>query len=436
MKKRWMGALVALTATIALVGMACGNGGTAKAAAQTPAAKSGNAGAPVELNALFMKQAGYSEEDITAMTAEYTKANPNVKVNLTFVAYEELEPKILASYSSGGYDVVLGDCIWPPKFSQAGVVLDVTSRMSSVNTQDIFKGAMDSVAYQGKYYGMPWLNDCKYLFYNKAMLQKAGFSAPPATWDELETMAKAIKAKGIVKYPIAWSWSQAEALICDYTVLSEAFGGGMISADGKPALTAEGNQKALDFMVRSLKEGLTNPKSTEMLEDDVLNTFVAGNAAFGLNWTYMYAAAKDPSKSKIGDAVGIAPIPGSAAVKSATVNGGMPLMITSGSKNPDAAWNYILYLSSVDVQKKYAKNALPIWKSLFDDPAVVATNPEVVQVSKIQYDYIKNRPQVPYYGELSTELQKDIQSALLGKMSSKDALATAQKLAVSLAEKK
>jgi multiple sugar transport system substrate-binding protein len=391
---------------------------------------------PVELNALFMKQAGYSEDDITSMTNDFMKANPKLKVNLTFVAYEELEPKILAAYSTGGYDVVLGDCIWPPKFSKAGVVLDVSSRMAKVETKDIFQGALDSVSYGGKYYGMPWLNDCKYLFYNKAMLKKAGFDAPPATWEELATMAKAIKAKGIVKYPVAWSWSQAEALICDYTALSESFGGGMVGADGKPAITADGNLKALEFMVKSLKDGITNPKSTEMLEDDVLATFVAGNAAFGLNWTYMYAGAKDPAKSKIGNDVGIAPIPGSAGVKSATVNGGMPLMITSGSKHPDESWNYILFISSKEVQKKLAKNALPIWKSLFDDPAVVATSPDVVGVSKVQYDYIKNRPQVPYYGELSTELQKDIQTALLGKIEPKAALEAAQKKALELAAQK
>jgi len=421
MRTRWM--LAALAVLIAFTLMA---GGCGKAAPK----------GPVELNALFMKQAGYSEDDIASMTNDFVKANPKVKVNLTFVAYEELEPKILAAYSTGGYDVVLGDCIWPPKFSKAGVVLDVSARMAKVDTKDIFQGALDSVSYGGKYYGMPWLNDCKYLFYNKAMLKKAGFNAPPATWDELASMAKAIKAKGIVKYPIAWSWSQAEALICDYTALSESFGGRMIGSDGKPAITADGNLKALDFMVKSVKEGITNPKSTEMLEDDVLATFVAGNAAFGLNWTYMYAGAKDPAKSKIGGDVGIAPIPGTAGVKSATVNGGMPLMITSGSKHPDEAWSYILAISSKDVQKRLAKNALPIWKSLFDDAAVVATSPEVVGASKVQYAYIKNRPQVPYYGELSAELQKDIQSAVLGKVSPQAALETAQKKALEFAAQK
>ena len=50
------------------------------AASQAPAAVSG------EVSALFMKQAAYSEEDVTAMIASFTAANPGVKVTPTFVA--------------------------------------------------------------------------------------------------------------------------------------------------------------------------------------------------------------------------------------------------------------------------------------------------------------------------------------------------------------
>ena len=38
----------------------------------------------VTLNALFMKQAGYSEDDVTAMTQAFTEAT-GIKVNPTFV---------------------------------------------------------------------------------------------------------------------------------------------------------------------------------------------------------------------------------------------------------------------------------------------------------------------------------------------------------------
>ncbi len=43
--------------------------------------------AETSLNALFMAQAAYSEADVRAMTEAFTKANPDIKVNLEFVPY-------------------------------------------------------------------------------------------------------------------------------------------------------------------------------------------------------------------------------------------------------------------------------------------------------------------------------------------------------------
>ena len=90
----------------------------------------------VTLNALFMKQAGYSEDDVVAMTQAFTEST-GIQVNPTFVAYEELAPKILTSAASGGYDVILGDCIWPAQFAKAGIVLDVTDRVDELDLDDI-----------------------------------------------------------------------------------------------------------------------------------------------------------------------------------------------------------------------------------------------------------------------------------------------------------
>jgi multiple sugar transport system substrate-binding protein len=393
---------------------------------------SGPSSGPVTLNGLFMKQAGYSEDDVTAATKEFQAANPGITVNLTFVPYEQLEQKITTSAEAGTYDVVLSDGPFTAKFAKSGLVQSVPE-LADADVKDIFAGAIDSSVYQGKLYGMPWLNDVKYLFYNKAMLAKAGFKEPPKTLDEMLAMAKTLKAKKIVEYPIAWSWSQAEALMCDYTVLTADFGGSMFDAGGKPTLTSDANKKALSFMVSSIKDGLTNPKSTEFIEDDVGNVFTAGQAAFALNWTYMYAWAKDPAKSKVVNDVGIAPVPGTAGVASATVNGGQPLAITKGSKHPVEAWKYILYLTGRDFQKKYSKNSLPIWKSLYADADVVANNPEVVATAKVQYEYIANRPKVPYYSNFSSQMQASLQQALLGKKTPDAALAEAQTMAEGLA---
>jgi len=103
-------------------------------------------------------------------------------------------------------------------------------------------------------------------------------------------------------------------------------------------------------------------------------------------------------------------------------NGSMALCVTSGSKNQKAAWSYVSYLTSADTQNKYAKNSLPCWSASYDDAKVVETNPKVVPVAKKALAELIERPQVPRYNEISQVLQAELQNALLGKKTPKQAL--------------
>ncbi|MGO8692804.1 MAG: extracellular solute-binding protein [Rectinemataceae bacterium] len=386
----------------------------------------------VVLNALFMKQAGFSEEDITAGTKDFMDKNPDIQVNLTFVAYEDLEQKILTAAAAGGYDVVLSDGPFTAKFAVGGIVKEIPP-LAAADKADIFPGALDACEYLGKYWGMPWINDVRYLYFNRKMLGQAGFGHAPVSLDEMLAQAKVLKAKKIVEYPIVLPWNQAETLTCDFTTITALFGGAM-AKDGKPTLDDAANRKALQWMVQAVKDGLVNPKSITYGEDDINGVFAGGNAAFMFNWTYAYGVANDPSQSKVVGDVGIAMIPGNGNVKSATVNGGQPLSIASGSKHPNEAWAYILYMTGKDFQRAHPANSLPIWRSLYTDPDVVKSNPDVVAVAKTQYDYIVNRPKVPYYSAFSSMLQVKIQEALLGKKSADQALKEAQSEAESLSQ--
>nr|WP_307273157.1 extracellular solute-binding protein [Labrys wisconsinensis] len=386
-----------------------------------------SAAAAEELSALFMSQAAYSESDVRAMTAAFEKANPGTTVKLEFVPYEALYDKIVASKAAGsaGYDVVLYDVIWPANFAENGVLADVTDKVAAMDKSQVFDGAWATVTYGGKYYGMPWILDTKYLFYNTEMLQKAGISAPPKTWAELNDQAKIIKDKGLVQYPIVWSWSQAEAVVCDYTTLTAAFQGEFFK-DGKPAFDKGGSLDAVKYMVDSLKSGLSNPNSKEYLEEDVRKVFSAGDAAFALNWTYMYQMAQKPEESKVVGKVGVVPAPGVAGkTQASAVNGSMGLGITASSTKKDLAWKYIAYMTSQPVQNQYAQLSLPIWKSSYTDPAVTKGQEPVVAAADVSIGIMASRPQSTSYPELSTLLQTAIQNALTGKATPEAALADA-----------
>ena len=371
--------------------------------------------AETTINALFMSQAAYSEQNVRDMTDDFMKANPDIKVNVEFVPYEGLRDKTLLSQGAGaGYDVVLFDVIWPAEYAENKVLVDVTDRISGDMKKAIMPGAWTTVDYKGKAYGMPWILDTKYLFYNTEMLKKAGIAAPPKTWDELISQAKIIKDKGIVDYPIVWSWAQAEAVICDYTMLLASYGGNFLTDDGKPAFQSGGGVEALDYMVKSVEAGVTNPNSKEYLEEDVRRVFSSGQAAFALNWTYMYNMANDPKESKIAGNVGVVPGPGvSGKLEASAVNGSMGLGITAASKHPDEAWKYILAMTSQKTQEKYAQLSLPIWSAWYDNPKVDKSQEPLIAAAKVGLAAMYPRPTTPKYQELSTAIQQAIQSALL-----------------------
>lgn len=386
-----------------------------------------------KITALFMQQAGYSEADIRAMTTDFTAKYPKITVEPTFVAYEALHDKIVAAAPAGTYDVVLIDVIWPAEFGSKKIVTDVTSQFPAAWKTDMLGGALKTAEYQGKYYGVPWILDSKYLFYNTEMLGKASVEASTlSSWDGVLAAAQKIKDAKLVKHPLIWSWKQAEALICDYTQLLGAFGGKFLSDDYKSvAFDTGGGLQALQWMKKTIDDGLTNPNSLESLEEDVRKVFSEGSAAMALNWTYMFNAANDPAQSKVAGKVEVMPTP-TGTGGSPGVNGSMALCVSSGSKNQKAAWTYISYLTSSEVQNKYAKSSLPCWGKSYDDPAVVSVAPKMVAAAKKELGSLISRPEVPRYNEISQILQAEIQQALLGKKAPEKALADAAGQAKSL----
>src|SRR6266487_3831041 len=115
-----------------------------------------------KITALFMQQAGYSEDDIRAMTADFSKANPKITVEPTFVAYEALHDKIVAAAAAGTYDVVLIDVIWPAEFGSKKMVTEVSGDVPEAWKSGMLGGALTTAKYQNKYYGVPWILDFNY----------------------------------------------------------------------------------------------------------------------------------------------------------------------------------------------------------------------------------------------------------------------------------
>ncbi len=359
----------------------------------------------------------------TPLLDDFTKAT-GIKVNQTIVQYNERLNKInTAVNGGGGFDVVQMDTIWTAQFASAGWVDDLTDRITADIKKDVPESSLSAVTYQGKLYGMPLFNSAKHLFYNAKLTKDAGFDKPPTTLDEFVAQAKATTKPG--QWGSVWGWKQAEGLICDWiAIMFTKKGAQILDGNGKAVFNTMGGTEAVQWMVDLLyTHKVADPASLEYTEDDVKKAFFTGTVALTYNWEGVLPDGNDPAKSKAAPNVKIDLLPGSADVKSSSVNGSEGWAILKNTTNKDNAWKLLEYMASPAWQKKAAVIAgdYPILSSLYTDPDL-AKQVQDFPLYGEQFKYLATRPQVANYAQASDSIQKHMHEALLQKATPKDAM--------------
>ena len=89
-------------------------------------------------------------------------------------------------------DVIRFDRYAVTEWAARGAFADLTEFLKTDNelrAEDFYDSCWNEVVFKGGVFGIPEKVDNRALFFNKDLLARAGYSAPPATWEELETMA-------------------------------------------------------------------------------------------------------------------------------------------------------------------------------------------------------------------------------------------------------
>jgi multiple sugar transport system substrate-binding protein len=355
-------------------------------------------------------------EDFTNVTG--------IRVNQTIVQYNQRLHKIQTAVQGGGeFDVVQMDTIWTARFAAAGWVDDLTGRITDTIKQDVPAAVLGAGTYNGKLYGMPLFNSAKHLFYNAKLLKEAGFDHPPVTLDEFVAQAQETTRPG--QWGSLWSWKQSEALICDWiSLMFTQPGAQLLDSHGKAVFNTMGGIEALQRMVDLLyQHKAADPASLESTEDDVRKMLQIGIYALTYNWEGVLPEANDPRQSKAAPNIRVALLPGGSGVKSSSVNGAEAWAILAQSRRYEAAWKLIEYMASPAWQKKAALIAgdYPILASLYSDPEL-QKNVQDFAIYGEQFRYLVGRPQLTDYARKSDIIQRHLHTALLRKVSPKEAM--------------
>jgi ABC-type glycerol-3-phosphate transport system substrate-binding protein len=171
--------------------------------------------------------ASESQAPFFQFVADMFEEQVGYPVQIVSQAYDQTHEVIVTAAAGGStsFDLPVIDTVYVASYAAIGIVEPLDAYAPQEFFDQHTESSMDMMTYQGVPYALGGGYNYKYFFYNQRMLEAAGFSEPPATWDELIEMSKVMQEMGVAAYPLAWGWSQAEGLICDYTLLLNAFGG-------------------------------------------------------------------------------------------------------------------------------------------------------------------------------------------------------------------
>ena len=301
--------------------------------------------------------------------------------------------QLLAS-GAGGPDVYGVDVVWTGMLGEYFVDLKPYFA-DELSAQ--FPATVKSYMVGDKLVVMPRGAGIGILYYRTDLLQRYGYRAPPATWDELGTMAARIqageRARGNKKFwGYVWQGAPAEALTCNALEWQASEGGGRIIEDDKTI--SVNNPQAIRAWQRAARwvGSISPPSVVAYKELDSLNVWVAGDAAFMRNWVVAYTdgqAAGSPIRNKFD----IALLPAGRAGSMGTL-GGTGAAVSRFSAHPSEALRLVRYLTSSEVQLKRFQviSDIPTRPALFERPEVLAVNPHFALLKQALQNGVVSRP--------------------------------------------
>lgn len=352
----------------------------------------------------------------------------NERAEFQLVPYEQQTQMFLAALSAGDApDVMSLDIVLHPYFNSLGAFADLTDRLDSLAYRDALpEGMLQLGKREGRYYGIPYTVDLSALIWNKDLFEEVGLDPekPPVTWDEVIEYGKKLTADfdgdgDTDRYGFAMVGSSAGWQMFGFLPIIWSNGGRLLSEDGTEVLIDSPEAiEALDFWVSLIQEHEIAPKNSATWQfSDVYNSFVTERVGMMLSGNFNIMSFKQDAPEIN---YGITYIPKAPGGEHASFSGGNLIAMSSSTKQPDLAWEFIEFSLSEDVQVEvWAKNgALPVRTDLyenkyFDEEPIFKVFGDILEVSRAPYS--------TKYNELYAPMLTAMQRAMMGEISPEQA---------------
>ena len=331
--------IMILTATLAAATMlaGCSTGGS------TSSASAKQAKGPITI--------WYSNnpDEVTwgkATVASWNAANPKEKVTGQEIpAGTTSEAVIGAAITAGTTPCLIYNTapVAVPAFQKQGGLVDLSTFPDGAKYIKARSGATAAqyASADGDFYQMPWKSNPVMVFYNKAIMKKAGIdpaNPPLATYDQFLATSRAIVTSGAAKYAVYPSPASDyfQSWFDFYAMYAAESGGKQLLENGKSTFTNKAGTSVANFWRTVYKEKLAGnePYTGDAFADGITGMALAGPWAIksykSLDW-------------------GVAPIPtsaGTTAAKTHTFADSKNIGMYSSCKATGTAWDFLKYSTS------------------------------------------------------------------------------------------
>jgi multiple sugar transport system substrate-binding protein len=341
--------------------------------------------------------------------------------------------KLRTEFQAGGgeIDVIGGDTIWPIQFAAQGWVQDLSDNFPASEQNKFLPAPIQASIYEGAIYGVPWFEDAGLLYSRSDLLEQAGYSAPPETWDELKEMALKISQDKGIPNGFVFQGKNYEGGVCDALEYIRTHGGDVLSnvTSGDVVIDSPEATAGLETYHSMITDGVA-PKAVANMDETIsVPVFGNGEAVFLREWPGTYGDIAGGAYKIKKEQVAVSPIPVDPGNESSSTLGGWTFMINAQTDMPDEAWEFVKFMTSYESFKYRAIEGgyISARKAILDDPAVQEAIPTVKLAKDVLLEYATSRPVTQYYGDMSLEMQEQFNNALTGDTSPQQAVETLQK---------
>jgi multiple sugar transport system substrate-binding protein len=326
-----------------------------------------------------------------------------------------------AQTKSDAYSIISTDVVWTAEFAANGWIEQLPENEFPLDK--MLKPAIDTAKYFDKLYAAPWRTNGGLLFYRKDLLNAAGVTEAPKTWDEMKQDCQKVQAKspGIGCY--AGQFEKYEGLTVNFSEAVYSAGGVVVDDQGKPNVNTPEATKGLEFLAQGVSSGEFPKDAITYKEEEGRRAFQDGKLVFHRQWPYQYALANaTDGSSKVAGKFAVAPLPGLSGLGSSSL-GGLNLAISKFGKNKGSALEFIKFITSEAEEKVQLEKTseAPVYTSLYDDASLQQKFP-YLPILKASVESAAARPRVVKYGDTTLAIQEEAYAAMTGKKTSDQAL--------------